>query len=208
MKFIIFIFALLFANLHLHSENTNVADADYCIDCKGEKKILDTIRLVLVKQNNNLKIRRNTQKPLECIGSYFYNFSTSFYFVDESGKELFSFESYRLYGGSAASLKIKSYEKRDDDEHELHIKPERVGVLPPEITIELPDTTDYMHFPETQYKKHNELKKKDFLLFKGNIIGAQTMYWVSCKPDVDTTYYINFWVRITGECERKTLNKQ
>jgi hypothetical protein len=184
MKIITYISTLLtvLASLPCHSKNIDIADTDYCINWIGEEKVLGA-NLVFVKGNNNSNISLITKLPGICRADYRAFTSSYFYFIDRSGREVFSFES--LSDGIALRWNIfpilSDWEK--------------------EIPLDFPDTTGYM---ETSLKN---FKKKDLLRHKGKIIGAYIRHTIQCPPDFDTTYRIDFRVRITGECKREPFKE-
>jgi hypothetical protein len=196
MKLIIFILALLLAILNSHSENMDSADADYCIDWIGDEKSIEA-RLIFVKKYKDLKIRLNIQEPLKCMGRYTSWPSSDFYFIDESGRKVFIFETLG-FGSSAWESKsahstVIRIDGRNDDSSRSRIGrmvPELVKILQPEIQIKFPDTTE-----------SNKYEREKLLQLKGKIIDAYINNYIKCDPDLDTTYRINFRVRITGVCK-------
>jgi hypothetical protein len=185
MKIITYISTLLtvLASLPCHSKNIGFADADYCINWIGNRKVLGA-NLVFVKENNNSNISLITKLPGMCRADYRAFTSSYFYFIDRSGREVFSFES--LSEGIALGWNkfpiLSDWEK--------------------EIPLDFPDTTGYM---ETSLKN---FKKNDLLRLKGKIIGAYIKHSIQCPPEFDTTYRIDFSVRIIGECKRETLKNK
>jgi len=192
MKFILLAYALLFAGLHSHSQSIDFADADYCIDWTNENKIRDT-RLVVVKINNDLKIRLSTQDSIKCIGYYSSIISSNFYFIDEYGKKVFTFMLL-----PQLDVALTASRQKGSDETE----PELVKILPSIMQIDFPDTTGKIATP---LKNTDEYKKEDLLQLKGKILNAHINHSIQCHPDLDTTYRIDFRVRITGEC--KSINR-
>jgi hypothetical protein len=193
LKFIFFVFMLLFASLHSHSKDVNLADADYCLDWKSEKTEIKRgeipdVYLVFVKKNNDLK--KHTS-PIMCAGendvqlhlssvSYMYTFSSYFYFINTSGREIFSFEQIgKINAGIMGSV---------DGYSTAHTW------LLPDAEIDFPSQATLL---TTSLEKFN---KNNLLWFKNRIIDAQIWQKVECVPNLDTTYRIDFSIRIIGEC--------
>ncbi len=186
-------FVLLLVCLYAHSENINLADADYCIDWGSEKTDFDArkARLVLVKKYNDFKIRLDIQDSVTYIESYRYTSSSKFYSVDESGRRPFAFELLRKTNEAllATPYYCNCCNPRFGQE------PEFVKILRPEIPFIFPDTSG------TLLANIGEYKKDDILQHKGKIINAYIIQYISCHPGLDTTFRMDFRVRIIGECK-------
>jgi len=197
-ELILFILTLLIisASLPCRSEGIDSADANYCIDWSNRKED-GGARLIFINKHTDLRIPINTQDSLTCVGSYFSSVSSCFYFVDELGKKVFSFYSLpNIVGAGTARSFPRWYTISDTG------IPELVKTLPPEILIMFPIKTDYI-VVEPMFKS---FKKENLLRFKGNIIDANIDYKLNCQPNLDTTYTINFRVKIMGTCDSVFLN--
>jgi hypothetical protein len=192
-KVIFFIFVLLFACLYSRSDNINHADADYCIDWGNDKTEFDArvVKLVFVKKHNDFKIRLNIQDSIKCTHVYRFTSSSQFSSVDELGRKLFTFELLRKINENLVATLY--YCSGCDPKYGQ--EPEFVKILRPEIPFVFPDTSG------TLLANISEYKKDDLLQLKGKTINAYVIQYISCYPDLDTTFNMDFRVRIMGECE-------
>jgi hypothetical protein len=193
MKIIFFIFVLLFICLYSSSDNIDYADADYCIDWGNDQTEFNAraVKLVFVKKHNDFKMRLNIQDSIKCIEYYWFKSSSTFYFVNELGIRLFVFKSLRKTNEELVATLY--YCNGYDPMHRQ--EPEFVKILRPEIQVVFPDTSG------TLLAKIGEYKKDDLLQLKDKMINICIRQYISCSPDLDTGFYMNFKVRITGECK-------
>jgi hypothetical protein len=177
------ILILLFANLYIHSENINSADADFCFDFRTRQPML-----LLVKKNNDLEIRAD-ERYIECKSRYRLIVDTRIDFVIESGRNVISF------GGGYIKGWILGHSSHSVTTDRFRIR------QPAVIVVEFPP-----YVPYSSIKRLQDDELVDLLLFENKIIDGQMMVSPICDPDLDTTYNFNFRARITGLCEPDFLN--
>jgi hypothetical protein len=197
------ILALLLASAWIHSEKINPADADYCIDWRSEENEIytdqDSVRLVLVKKNSNFKIRLNTNGPIKCREHYHSLSSSEYYLVNEFGKKKIYFIGWAEIDERLSA----TYSWCSCEPDVTRIEPEFVKTLPREIQFVFPETTGKLRM-----WLNGEYKKEELLsIMKGQIIDAYKDQTIHCPPNLDTTFIVNFRVKITGECAADVLKK-
>jgi hypothetical protein len=198
MNPIFFIFALLLAGgLYACSfGEKDSADADYCFyfennDVKGnDKNKSGYVNFLLLKQNNRFEpiVLDTARKYLECYGRAA---GTSFDidFTDASDAAFFS----KWFEGHSYSSEIWGcIDCYDDSGTAYKIKTVKQVELPTVITKKI----------------EGNRKREDFLRFKNRIFNAHKSESFTCEsydlfaghPIIDTSYQIDFRVRITGKC--------
>jgi hypothetical protein len=201
MRFMAFILTLLLASVHSYSKDINLADASYCIDWIDDEDGFD-VRLALVEKHRGLKLSLNRQEPVACMGSYSTGENSYIFFIDKRGRTVLFFESlpwFTFEGSHGVDIRIDG--KNNDGGIEIGaIEPNLVKTLPPELQIDFPDTSGYM---VAKFKKRSEYKKKEILQqLTGKTLNAEIWKHLRCLPDIDTTYTIKFFVKVTGECKQ------
>lgn len=183
MKTIIFTFVLLFICLHTHSENADSSYADYCVSFE-ESDITFSVKFLLVKEYRNLEpIRLDTHKLFKCDT---ISWSEGYYFdvVDNIVGELLHrltssgvlFNTTSVYfcpGGGILNTVISAG----------HVPESRILIVKG-------------HQKETWKKGMLSLKETQY-----TNVEARVRY--RCPPQLDTTFQVNYRVRLIGECKQQ-----
>jgi len=188
--------------------NMDSADVDYCIDWGDGKDVFSTC-LVFVKKHNDLKpfkIMRNRQARSTCT-FYSYSFSSNFYFIDKSGREVFYFNGdFASIGGGGLEIKYTTSIALDSGGRSDCVSSTSRAIISVKeleeyVKIDFADTASLW---ESAIKN---VKKKDVLRLKGKIINGYVDVSVHCQPDLDTTYRVGFHAKVIGECKSDFLKR-
>jgi len=201
--------AAVAAAIGLAYADMDSADADYCIGWGNGKDIFNT-HLLFVRKYNDLKtfkVPRNRLTRSTCTG-YSYGFSPTFIFIDKSGREVFFFHG-GFYVGAGGGVTIKRTTTLAIDSGGVSncVSSTTPVIISAEELEELVKISfaDSASLWESTIK---HVKKKDFLRFKGKIINGHVDVSIGCEPDLDTTYSIDFRIRVIGECKNDFLKER
>jgi hypothetical protein len=198
VKPIIFTITLLLtAGLYICSfgdKDKDSADADYCFYFDGDdvkdknKNEYDYVNFLLLKQNNRLEplVLDTAREYLECSGRSVSSLS-HVVFDDESDAALFSLMLGNYSGYSRILLCADCIKTKASK-----IKSEKQIKLPTLITKRIEEN-----------RKREDLSRLQNRIFSAYMLNSFNCYshdWPAVPPLLDTSYRIDFRVRITGKC--------
>jgi len=164
----------------IHSENADSYYADYCISIE-ESDMTFSVKLLLVKEYRDLEpIRLDTLEQFKCEKSFWGNTDYKFDFIEKRIGELlnkFTSSGVWFYGNGWVNL------------YSQKLKPAQSVVHVSELPI------------LTVKGRQREKWKKESLLLKENTYTNVTVsIRRECLP-LDTTFQVNYRVRLIGECK-------
>jgi hypothetical protein len=182
MKIIMVAFVLLFICVHTHSENADISYADYCVRFE-ESDTMFSVKFLLVKEHRQLEpIRLDTHKLFKCDT---LSWSEGYYFdvVDNIVGELL----HRL-----TSFGVSFYGTP------VYFSPGG-GILNPVISAD--------HVPESRIlivkgRQMESWKKGMLSLKETQYTNVKASVRYRCPPQLDTTFQMNYRVRLIGECKQ------
>jgi len=182
----------LLADLYACSTDADSADADYCFCFESydinDKDKYSSVNFLFLKEKRKLKpIRLNVmQEHLNCEG-YAKDTYSKLDFVDKLGGRLFS------GFGAGSGYSIGRWVNTSTGE-----------LKPVTLYIESIIQPDFPKVIVEQLEEHR--RREDLLLLKNRIVNAYVKESFECYKYkgtslIDTTYRINFRVKIIGECD-------
>jgi len=177
MKIIIFMLTLLLICIYARSESTDSAYADYCIKLTNKDTSI-VAGILFVKKNIDLdNILLNLPKTLMCrsINQSQYNYFESIIVSDTCS---FNF----LVNGSTVYNVISGQKIRTKLQEVINLEFPSSG----SIYGLCPDTYDWRNGVQT---------------IKNKLVFVESKVSFMCEPHLDTTFKINYHIRITGECK-------
>jgi hypothetical protein len=195
MNLVFFIFTLLLTGglyaCSFGDKDSN--DADYCFyfenyDAKNRNKY-DSVKFLLIRQNNRLEpiVLDTAREYLECYGRS-AGMSFDIDFTDASDTALFS----RRFGNHTYYSEIWGCNDCPDSRAAYKIKTVKHVELPTVITKSIEET----HKREDLFR----LENRTFNAHMSESFKCHSHDGFLSPPLMDTSYQINFRVRITGKC--------